>query len=234
MKKTWSSKLLVAGLALVLVLAAGCDKPDANATLPTPTVGAEAVVGAATPGPNDMPVGIQLTAAANAGTNAQVNPTQAAPVVVASTATPLPPQNPQPTATPLPAAPATSTPVPATAVPAQQPVTVPAGGMPYTVQSGDRLFSIGRMFNVDPYAIAQANNIYAPFIIYAGQNLIIPGTSGATPVPGGTGSQTYTVQTGDNLFRIALRFGRSMQAIAAANNIPNTGLIFVGQVLVIP
>ena len=104
----------------------------------------------------------------------------------------------------------------------------------YTVQSGDRLFSIGRMFNVDPYAIAQANNIYAPFIIYAGQNLIIPGTSGATPVPGGTGSQTYTVQTGDNLFRIALRFGRSMQAIAAANNIPNTGLIFVGQVLVIP
>jgi hypothetical protein len=57
MKKTWSSKLLVAGLALVLVLAAGCDKPDANATLPTPTVGAEAVVGAATPGPNDMPVG---------------------------------------------------------------------------------------------------------------------------------------------------------------------------------
>ena len=232
MKKTWSSKLLVAGLALVLVLAAGCDKPDANATLPTPTVGAQDVAGVPTPGPNDMPPGIQLTAAANAGTIAPVNPTKAAPVVVVSTATPLPPQNPQPTATPLPAAPAASTPVPATAVPAQQPIPVPAGGTTYIVQSGDRLFSIGRMFNVDPYAIAQANNIHAPFIIYPGQNLTIPGSGGATPVPG-TGNQ-YTVQPGDNLFRIALRYGRSMQAIAAANNIPNTGLIFVGQVLVIP
>src|SRR3972149_6094482 len=155
MKKTWSSKLLIAGLALVLVLAAGCDRPDANATLPAPTAGAQAVAGTPTLGPNDMPAGIQLTAAANAGTLAPVNPTKAALVVVASTATPLPPQQPQPTATPLPAAPATSTPVPATAVPAQQPVPVPAGGTTYIVQSGDRLFSIGRMFNVDPYAIAQ-------------------------------------------------------------------------------
>ena len=39
MKKAWSSKLLIAGLALVLVLAAGCDRPDANATLSTPTIG---------------------------------------------------------------------------------------------------------------------------------------------------------------------------------------------------
>ena len=231
MKKTWSSKLLIAGLALVLVLAAGCDRPDANATLSTPTIGAQTVAGTPTLGPNDMPAGIQLTAAANAGTLAPVNPTKAALVVVASTATPLPPQQPQPTATPLPAAPATSTPVPATAAPAQQPVTVPAGGTTYIVQSGDRLFSIGRMFNVDPYAIAQTNNIHAPFIIYPGQKLTIPGGSGTTPP--GTGNR-YTVQPGDNLFRIALRYGRSMQAIAAANNIPNTGLIFVGQVLIIP
>jgi LysM repeat protein len=233
MKKTWSSKLLIAGLALVLVLAAGCDRPDANATLATPTFGAQAVAGTPTLGPNEMPAGLQLTAAANAATLAPVNPTRPAPVVVVSTATPLPPQEPQPAATPLPAAPAISTPVPATAVPAQQPVTVPAGGTTYIVQSGDRLFSIGRMFNVDPYAIAQTNNIHAPFIIYPGQKLTIPGSSGATPVPG-TGNQRYTVQPGDNLFRIALRFGRSMQAIAAANNIANTGLIFVGQVLIIP
>jgi LysM repeat protein len=232
MKKIWSSKLLIAGLALVLVLAVGCDRPDANATLLAPTVGAQVVAGTPTLGPNEMPDGIQLTAAANAGTIAPVNPTKA-PVVVVSTATPIPAQKPQPTATPLPAAPATSTPVPATAVPAQQSVTVPAGGTTYIVQSGDRLFSIGRMFNVDPYTIAQTNNIRAPFLIYPGQKLTIPGSSGATPVPV-PGNQRYTVQPGDNLFRIALRFGRSMQAIAAANNIPNTGLIFVGQVLIIP
>jgi LysM repeat protein len=48
------------------------------------------------------------------------------------------------------------------------------------------------------------------------------------------GSTTYTVQAGDNLYRIALRFGVSVAAIQQANNIDNPNLIFVGQVLQIP
>jgi LysM repeat protein len=42
------------------------------------------------------------------------------------------------------------------------------------------------------------------------------------------------VQPGENLFRIALRYGTTAQAIAAANNLPNIHLIYVGQVLRIP
>ncbi|MFW5692237.1 MAG: LysM peptidoglycan-binding domain-containing protein, partial [Chloroflexota bacterium] len=49
-----------------------------------------------------------------------------------------------------------------------------------------------------------------------------------------TGQTTYTVQPGDNLFRIALRFGTSVDALAAANGITNVRLIYVGQALVIP
>jgi LysM repeat protein len=49
----------------------------------------------------------------------------------------------------------------------------------------------------------------------------------------GEGTQ-YTVRTGDNLFRIGLRFGVPYQVIAAANNITDVNRIFVGQVLVIP
>jgi LysM repeat protein len=45
---------------------------------------------------------------------------------------------------------------------------------------------------------------------------------------------TYTVVAGDTLFRISLRFGVSMQAIAQANNIQNINLIYAGQVLRIP
>ncbi|NJL94150.1 MAG: LysM peptidoglycan-binding domain-containing protein, partial [Anaerolineae bacterium] len=45
---------------------------------------------------------------------------------------------------------------------------------------------------------------------------------------------TYVVQPGDNLFRISLRYGVSVQAIAQANNIANVNLILVGQVLQIP
>jgi LysM repeat protein len=45
---------------------------------------------------------------------------------------------------------------------------------------------------------------------------------------------TYVVQPGDNLYRIALRFGISQQALAAANGITDPSRIFSGQELVIP
>ena len=45
---------------------------------------------------------------------------------------------------------------------------------------------------------------------------------------------TYTVQAGDNLYRIALKFGTTTDVLAAANGITDTGLVHVGQVLVIP
>lgn len=44
----------------------------------------------------------------------------------------------------------------------------------------------------------------------------------------------HVVQAGENLFRIALRYGVSVDAIARANGITNTAQIAVGQVLVIP
>lgn len=45
---------------------------------------------------------------------------------------------------------------------------------------------------------------------------------------------TYTVRAGDTLFSIALRFGVTVSALASANGITNTNLIFVGQRLTIP
>jgi LysM repeat protein len=42
------------------------------------------------------------------------------------------------------------------------------------------------------------------------------------------------VQPGENLFRIALRYGVSMWDIARLNNILNLRLIYAGQVLLIP
>lgn len=45
---------------------------------------------------------------------------------------------------------------------------------------------------------------------------------------------THIVQPGDNLYRVALRYGTSMEAIAQANNITNRERIFVGQKLTIP
>ncbi len=44
----------------------------------------------------------------------------------------------------------------------------------------------------------------------------------------------HTVAQGENLFRISLRYGRSMTAFAQVNGIADIALIYIGQVLVIP
>lgn len=57
-------------------------------------------------------------------------------------------------------------------------------------------------------------------------------TPTAAPTP--IANQTYTVKSGDTLSAIAARFGTTVAALAAANNITDTRIIHPGQVLVIP
>jgi LysM repeat protein len=56
----------------------------------------------------------------------------------------------------------------------------------------------------------------------------------AAPAHAQQGQQTHVVQPGENLFRIALKYGTTWPVLAAANNITNPNLIYVGQVLIIP
>ncbi len=54
-----------------------------------------------------------------------------------------------------------------------------------------------------------------------------------TPTPKPT-VRTYRVQSGDTLSSIAQRFGVSLQALIAANNLPDPNNLSIGQVLIIP
>jgi nucleoid-associated protein YgaU len=52
-----------------------------------------------------------------------------------------------------------------------------------------------------------------------------------TPTPV---NKVYVVKKGDTVYKIAKRFGTTMQAIISANNLRNPSLIYPGQILFIP
>ena len=76
--------------------------------------------------------------------------------------------------------------------------------------------------------LAQDNGISSPYMIYPGQSLWIPSSSG------GSGSWTYTVQPGDTLYGIGQRYGVNWQSIAQANGIYAPYTVHVGESLTIP
>ena len=163
--------------------------------------------------------------------SAQVTPTPLPPTPLP---TPLPP-TPLPTPlppTPLPPPLMPPTPFPPTPAPAP-PVApyVPPAGATYVVRWGDTLVSIAQAFGVSVDAIKMANQLTSDLIL-VGQELIIPGAGGA---PAGQGASiVHVVEPGETMFRIALRYGTTVEALAQANGIANPWFIYVGQELTIP
>jgi LysM repeat protein len=122
------------------------------------------------------------------------------------------------------------------------------GNVVHVVAPGENLFRISLRYNVAMSAIATANGLSNLNLIFVGQELKIPGTTGGTTPPAtgdddddtttppttGTDMQEYTVVAGDSLGKIASKFGTTYQAIASANGIANPNLIYPGQKLKIP
>jgi len=115
----------------------------------------------------------------------------------------------------------------------------------YIVQPGDTFERIAARYNVTVQALAALNGIVNPQQVAIGQVLVVPGPGnnypgGSVPptviptVPAPPAARTHTVQAGENLFRISLRYGVTMDALMRANGIFNPNLIYVGQVLRIP
>jgi LysM repeat protein len=113
------------------------------------------------------------------------------------------------------------------------PVSAAETGIVHVVQPGENLYRIALHYGVTIDAIASANSLTDTRHIYVGQRLIIP-SSGSPSAPPSSSGGVHVVQRGENLYRIALRYGTTVQALAAANGIVNTNQVYVGQRLVIP
>lgn len=121
-----------------------------------------------------------------------------------------------------------------------QQLKIPSVVVEYVVQAGDTLAAIARRFGTTTAKLEELNNLVNPDIIGIGQKLRLPPGStdlqATTTAPGTTGSQaqSYVVQTGDTLTKIAAKFGVTAKQIQNANNLSNPDWIYPGQVLIIP
>ena len=104
----------------------------------------------------------------------------------------------------------------------------------HVVERGETLFRIALRYGTSVEALVRANRIADPNLIRVGQRLIIPSpdamAEGAMPAQ----PRIHIVRAGETLFRIALRYGTSVEALVRANRIADPSLIYVGQRLVIP
>lgn len=134
----------------------------------------------------------------------------------------------------------------------------------YVIQRGDTVFGIALGFDTTVARLRELNPELTGDnpVIQPGQIIILPecnniptevpppteaveatGTSTAVPsviepvVPGTSATsvaETYIVQRGDTLFTIAQRYGTTVSALVAANNLSNPDRLSVGQRLIIP
>lgn len=228
------------GVASVTPVSAAPEVPSVGDTLPTltPTATLRATTVAVPPTPTPP-----AAAASDTGFEeliAQPTPTPPPAVAVPGAGEPdaAPPNTPVPILTPYPQPTGVGpvpivSPTPMGGVPSPEPVA-PQGTI-YVVRWGDTLSSIAAQFGVTADAIRSANGIVGDNIV-VGQQLIIPVSSSA-PSPGPGAPSTvivHIVQPGETLFRIALLYGTTVEAITQANGISNPWFIYVGQQLNIP
>lgn len=97
----------------------------------------------------------------------------------------------------------------------------------HIIQPGDTLWKIAQKYNTSIDAIVNANNISANDYLLVGEKLMIPKEDPNTNEQ----YTTYTVQTGDTLWKIAQSFGTTIEDITTLNQIDENDYIVEGQEL---
>lgn len=97
----------------------------------------------------------------------------------------------------------------------------------YVVQPGDTLFSIAQKFGTTVTQLIDWNQL-ATTVITPGMKLIVSDTISDTP-----SDTIYTVQKGDSLYSIAMKFGVSVDDLIRANQLTST-ILQIGDQLKIP
>ncbi len=131
--------------------------------------------------------------------------------------------------------PGTAALVPA-AAPAPAPPTHPTT---HVVRRSDTPYNIAKRYGISVAELERANHLTPPYVLYIGAVLTLPPNAvGGAPrigVAEASGHmRIHTVQSGDTLYNVSRRYGRSVDALKSVNKLSPPYELTIGQLLLIP
>ena len=103
-----------------------------------------------------------------------------------------------------------------------------------TVRPGDTLWELAQRHRTSVAALQRLNDLEGRATIYAGQTLKVPGTAAAARPATRTVEGSHVVRPGENVTRIAKRYGTSPQWLIRRNRLPKDGTVVIGRRLAYP
>ncbi|MFH1892060.1 MAG: LysM peptidoglycan-binding domain-containing protein [Candidatus Zixiibacteriota bacterium] len=106
----------------------------------------------------------------------------------------------------------------------------------YVVRSGDNLWDIAKAFGTTTRELRVLNNLRRDGRIYPGQKLSIPGRGGESYASSSSGSSVtkHKVRKGDSLWKLAEKYGTTINELCRLNGISRNRMLIPGQVLKVP
>ena len=97
----------------------------------------------------------------------------------------------------------------------------------YRLKYGEKLVDVAKRFNTSEDFLKEINNIYFNDYVRQGMDIIVPKTNDNY-------YNTYIIETGDSLYKIARKYNINPELLASINGLEEVDYIYPGQEILIP
>lgn len=101
----------------------------------------------------------------------------------------------------------------------------------HKVKQNETVWALSKKYGVSIQSIEKLNRINSNHLIITGQTLQIPSKDGSQTVNKNDNKSTYTIKSGDTLWRIARNNHISLDELLSLNNLNASDIIYPGQVI---
>lgn len=101
----------------------------------------------------------------------------------------------------------------------------------HKVKQNETVWALSKKYGVSIQSIEKLNRINSNHLIITGQTLQIPSKDGSQTVNKNDNKSTYTIKSGDTLWRIAQNNHISLDELLSLNNLNASDIIYPGQVI---